>query len=268
MNTISVSLIVLACVFGGALLGLFLRNALPEHHLSADAKDVVRLGTGLIGTIAALVLGLLIASAKSSFDTQSAQVKQMTAQVVLLDNLLAQYGQEAAATRALLRPVVAIMADRVWRESSSGSAQAAPFTASQQSETFFAKLHQFAPTNDTQRSLKDRAIQASTDLAQTRLLLFAEADNQLPTPFLVVLVFWLTIIFASFSLFAQPNAIVIGSLFLFAPRNATVIAAFLLSGLSISGAIFLILELDRSFEGVLQVSSAPLRAALARLGEL
>jgi len=252
MSAMALSLIVLACVFGGAVLGMFLRNALPKHHLSDDAKDVVRLGTGLIGTIAALVLGLLIASAKSSFDTQSTQVKQMTADVVLLDNLLAQYGPEAEATRALLRRVVVIMADRVWRESSSGSAQAAPFTASQQSETFFAKLHQFAPTNDTQRSLKDRAIQASTDLAQTRLLLFAEADNQLPTPFLVVLVFWLTIIFASFSLFAQPNAIVIGSLFLFA--------------LSAAGAIFLILELNQPFSGLLQISSVPLRSALAPLG--
>ena len=252
MSATGLSFVVLACIFGGVLVGLFLRNALPEHHLSADAKDVVRLGTGLIGTIAALVLGLLIASAKSSFDTQSTQVKQMTADVVLLDNLLAQYGPEAEATRALLRRVVVIMADRVWRESSSGSAQAAPFTASQQSETFFAKLHQFAPTNDTQRSLKDRAIQASTDLAQTRLLLFAEADNQLPTPFLVVLVFWLTIIFASFSLFAQPNAIVIGSLFLFA--------------LSAAGAIFLILELNQPFSGLLQISSVPLRSALAPLG--
>ena len=252
MSATALSFVVLACIFGGVLFGLFLRNALPEQHLSADAKDVVRLGTGLIGTIAALVLGLLIASAKSSFDTQSAQIKQMTAQVVLLDNLLAQYGQEADATRALLRPVVAVMADRVWRESSSGSAQAAPFQASLQSETFFAKLHQFAPTNDTQRSLKDRAIQVSTDLAQTRLLLFAEADNSLPMPFLLVLVFWLTIIFASFSLFAQPNAVVIGSLFVFA--------------LSAAGAIFLILELNEPFSGLMQISSVPLRNALAPLG--
>ena len=251
MNSIALSFIVLACILGGALLGLLLRNALPGHHLSGDAKDVVRLGTGLIGTIAALVLGLLIASAKNSFDTQSTQIKQLTSQVVLLDNLLVQYGPEADATRALMRRAVVVMADRIWRENSSDADKTAPFTASQQGEAFVATLLQLAPKNDSQRFLRDRAIQASTDLAQTRLLLFAEADNPLPMPFLVVLVFWLTIIFASFSLFAQPNAIVIGSLFIFA--------------LSAAGAIFLILELNQPFSGLMQISSAPLRNALAPL---
>src|SRR5689334_23977436 len=74
-----------------------------------------------------------------------------------------------------------------------------------------------------------------------------------PVPFLVVLVFWPCIIFASFGLFA--------------PRNGTVIAAFFVCALSVSGAIFLILELDRSFEGLLQVSSTPLRSALSQLGQ-
>src|ERR1700751_3793551 len=122
MNAIALSCITFVCISGGALLGMFL----PGHHLSDDAKDVVRLGTGLIGTIAALVLGLLIASAKNSFDTQNTQVKQMISQIILLDRLLAQYGPETDAARNLMRRYIATLADRVWRENISGSARAAP----------------------------------------------------------------------------------------------------------------------------------------------
>ena len=252
MSAIALSGITLVCISGGALLGMFLRSTLAEHHLSTDAKDVVRLGTGLIGTIAALVLGLLIGSAKSSYDTQSTQIKQMTANIVLLDRFLEEYGPETGAVRNLLRRGVVILADRMWRENNSDLAKAAPFEASAASEAFYLKLQELSPQNDFQRSLQARAIQLSTDIAQTRLLLFAQMGNSIPMPFLVVLIFWLTIIFASFSLFAQPNAIVIGSLFIFA--------------LSAAGAIYLVLELGQPFAGLMQISSAPLRNALVPLG--
>src|SRR5713101_6686117 len=124
MSPIALACIAFACISGGALIGMFLRNTLSGHHLSTDAKDVVRLGTGLIGTIAALVLGLLIASAKSSYDTQSTQVTHMTSNVVLLDNLLTEYGPETNALRNLLRRGVVVLADRMWRENSSDAAKA------------------------------------------------------------------------------------------------------------------------------------------------
>src|SRR5258708_516322 len=130
MNAIALSCITFVCISGGALLGMFL----PGHHLSTDDKDVVRLGTGLIGTIAALVLGLLIASAKGSYDTQSTQVTQMTSNVVLLDNLLAQYGPETNDVRNLLRRGIVVLADRMWREKSSEVANANPFEASAASQ--------------------------------------------------------------------------------------------------------------------------------------
>src|SRR6266702_5526254 len=114
MSPMSMSLIAFACVFGGTLLGMFLRDRLPGHHLSGDTKDVVRLGTGLIGTMAALVLGLLIASANSTYETQSGQVRQLTANIVLLDRILAQYGPATDSVRNLLRRGVASLADRVW----------------------------------------------------------------------------------------------------------------------------------------------------------
>jgi hypothetical protein len=248
MDAIALSSIAFVCISGGALVGMLL----PGHRLSTDERDVVRLGTGLIGTIAALVLGLLIASAKSSYDTQSSQIRQMTANIVLLDNLLEQYGPETGTTRNLMRRGLVILADRMWRENSSDLAKVAPFEASGASEAFYAKLQDLSPQNDSQRSLKTRATQVSTDIAQTRLLLFAQTNNSIPMPFLVVLIFWLTIIFASFGLFAKPNTIIVGSLFIFA--------------LSAAGAIYLILELGRPFAGLMEISSAPLRSALAPLG--
>jgi hypothetical protein len=251
MSPIALSCVAFVCILCGAFLGMSLRKMLPGHHLSPDAKDVVRLGTGLVGTIAALVLGLLIASAKNSFDTQSTQIKQMTANIILLDRLLAQYGPETSTARDLLRSSVDIMVDRIWHEDSSGLTKAGPFEASTAGEAFYVKLQELSPQNDAQRSLQTRAIQISTDLAQTRLLLFAQTDNSIPMPFLVVLIFWITIIFASFSLFAERNPIVIGSLFIFA--------------LSAAGAIFLVLEMGQPFSGLMQISNAPLRSALAPL---
>ena len=247
MNAIALSCITFACITGGALLGMFL----PGHHLSTDDKDLVRLGTGLIGTIAALVLGLLIGSAKSSYDTQSTQVTQMTSNVVLLDNLLEQYGPETNDERNLLRRGVVVLADRMWRENSSDVAKTSPFEASAESDAFFVKLQQLSPQNDSQRSLQARAVQIATNIAQTRLLLFAQRNNSIPMPFLVVLIFWLTIIFGSFGLFAKPSATVFGSLFVFA--------------LSAAGAIYLVLELGQPFSGLMQISSTPLRNALIAL---
>ncbi|SRR6266571_2529035 len=252
MSPTSVSLIAFACVFGGTLLGMFVRNRLPGHHLTGDTKEVVRLGTGLIGTIAALVLGLLIASASSTYETQSSQVKQLTASIVLLDRTLAQYGPETDSARNLLRRGVATLADRIWRENGSESGKAEPFEASAAALSFYDEIQKLSPRNEAQRSLQARAIDTSTDLAKTRLLLFAKAGGSIPMPFLVVLISWLTILFASFSLFAD--------------NNATTIAALCIFALSASASIFLILELSQPFTGLMMISDGPLRNALAPLG--
>jgi hypothetical protein len=252
VSALAVSLIAFAVIFCGAFLGAFLRRALPERHLAEDAKDVVRLGTGLVGTIAALVLGLLIASAKSSYDTQSGEVEHLTADIILLDQLLAQYGPEARPIRELTRRAVPPLVERIWGENTSAAATKAPFTATSAAEEAFAKIGELAPQTEAQRSLKTRMIQVSSDLAQTRLALFVQAGSSIPAPFLVILVFWLTIIFASFSLFSRLNPTLVVVLFVFA--------------LSAGGAIYLVLELSQPFAGLMQISSAPLRNVLAPLG--
>ena len=224
---------------------------LPEQYLSPDTKDLVRLGAGLIATIAALVLGLLIASAKSSADTQSNQVKQLTADIILLDQLLAQYGPETAAVRNSLRRAVDAAADQIWHKDNSVSVGKAPFEATAAGEEFFAKLRQLSPQNTDQRILQERAILTYTDIAHTRLLLFTQGDNPIPMPFLIVLIFWVSIIFANFSPFVEPKPIAMGAQVVFA--------------LSAAAAIFLVLELSQPFSGLMQISSTPLRNALVLL---
>ena len=251
MSAMAIAWIVFACVFGGALLGMFLRSALPEKHLSGDTKEVVKVAIALIATMAALVLSLLISSAKSAYDTRSNELVQMSANLVVLDRALAHYGPETTDTRTLLRNTLAAAIERFWPTNGTrpaeASSTASPF------ETIYDQIEQLSPQNDYQRSLKTQALTTTTDLGHTRFLLFQALGSSIPVPFLVVIVFWLTIIFASFGLFA--------------PANAIVTSVFVVCALSVSGALFLILELDRSYTGMIQVSSAPLRQALAHLGQ-
>lgn len=252
MSPIAASTVAFVVILCGAVVGAFLRNTLPGHHLADDAKDIFRLGAGLIGTITALVLGLLIASAKSSYDTRNTQVQRLTADVVLLDRILAQYGPETRPERDLMRAAIGPLVERIWHESSSPGAKAAPFEATAVGEAAYARIEQLTAQTETQRSLKGRATQLATDITQTRLLLFAQADQSIPMPFLAVMVFWLAIIFMNFSLFAR--------------LNPTIVAALALFALSASAAIFLVLEMSQPFAGLMQISSTPLRNALAPLG--
>jgi hypothetical protein len=251
MNSIAIRLIVFACVFGGALVGMFLRGVLPEHQLSADSKDTVRMGMGLIGTLTALVLGLLIASAKSYYDTQSSELTEMSAKVVLLDRVLAHYGPETKELRDLLHNAAARMLDQLWPKNPGQHFQTEPMAAG--GEILYDKIQELSPKTDTQRSLQNQALNMGIDIGKMRWLMFEQAGNFISIPLLAVLVFWLTTIFASFGLFA--------------PRNAIAIATLFVCALSVSGAIFLILEMYSPFQGLMQISSAPLRNALAHLGQ-
>jgi hypothetical protein len=251
MSSVAISAIVFVCVFGGALFGMFLKGVLPKSHVEGDSKDVVKLAMGLLATLTALVLGLLIASAKSSFDAQTADVAEMSAKVVLLDRVLANYGPEAKEVRDLLRGVVARNLDRLWpQERSTTSGPPVPPGGS---EVLYQRIQALSPTNETQRSLQAQATIIAMSLGETRWLMYAQAANSISKPMLAILVFWLTMIFISFGLSA--------------PRNLTVTSALLVCALSVSGSIFLILELYAPYGGLITVSSAPLRNALMQLGQ-
>jgi len=251
MSSITISLIVFACLFGGAVFGSFFRSALPQQHLTAASQDVVKLGMGLVATMAALVLGLLVSSAKGSYDSQSAEVTEMSAKIVFLDRVLAHYGAETKAAREALRGTVLGGIDRIWvRERRQASYVLPPSVGA---ESLIDQIQALSPKDDAQRSLQAQALNMALGLGQTRWLISEQQAASVSKPLLVVLVFWLTAIFISFGLFA--------------PRNATVIAALCISGLSVSAAIFLILEMYTPFRGLIEISSAPLRFALAHLGQ-
>ena len=251
MSAAAISGIVFACVFGGALLGMFLRVSLPEHHLSTDSKDFVKLGMGLIATMAALVLGLLIASAKNSYDIQRSELTQISASIIVLDRLMSNYGPETKEARDLLRRSVVQTLGQMWPEHRSQAAQLEPAVSS---DALYDKIYRLSPHNEDQRLLKSQALTITLNLRQTRWLEVEQREgSSIPKAVLAVLIFWLAIIFVSFGLFAPPNS--------------TVLAVLFVCVLSVSGAIFLILELDRPFEWLIRIPSAPLRDALMRLGQ-
>ena len=246
MSPIEVGCIVLVCVFGGAMLGMALHTILPEHHLSTDSKDVIKLGMGLIATMSALVLALLTNSAKGSYDAQRNELTQAAANIILVDRVLEHYGPESKDARDQLKLSTAGMIGRIWSADPTADAKLGPSLTG--GELFFDKIQELKPQNDAQRTLQAAALKMGIDIGQARLLLFEQGGRSIPMPFLVLLIFWVTIIFLSFGLFA--------------PRNMTVIATLFLCALSVSGAIFLILELDRPFAGLIRISSAPLVNAM------
>ena len=251
MNSTITGALVFACLFGAGLLGVRVRAALPEDHLSSETKDAVKVGMGLVATMAALVLGLLVASTKSSYDAQKSEVTQMAAKTVFLDRVLANYGSESAESRDLLRRSVGSAISHMWPDKkSSQAAQLDPSASS--GEAFFNSIQKLSPQNDVQRSLKSQAAQIAADLGQMRWLLFEQTETSISVAMLIVLISWLAIIFVSAGLFAPPNA--------------TVIIALMLAALSVAGAIFLILELDMPFDGVIQISQKPMYNALIHLG--
>ena len=251
MSDNAIGLIVLACIFGASLLGMLMRPALSQHHLSADTKDSVKLGMGLVGTMAALILGLLVAAAKSAYDTEKSEVTQMAAKLVFLDRVLANYGPESADTRVVLRRMVEDSLSRMWPDERSHNAQLDPIGSG--GEEVHKAIQKLAPRNDVQGSLKSQAVGVVSDLGQMRWLLFEQSGSSISMPLLIVVISWLAIIFFSWGLFA--------------PGNSVAVAALLLAAVSVSGAIFLILELDQPFDGLIHISSAPMRNALAHLGK-
>ena len=253
MNSTVVGALVFAVLFGAGILGVRVRAMLPEDHLSPETKDGVKVGMGLVATMAALVLGLLVASTKGAYDTQKSEGTQMAAKIVFLDRVLANYGSESAESRDLLRRSVDSAINRMWPDrKSSHAAQLDPSVSSSSGEAFFNSIQKLSPQNDVQRSLKSQAAQIATDVGQMRWLLFEQTETSISLPMLIVLISWLAIIFMSAGLFAPPNA--------------TVIVALMLAALSVAGAIFLILELDMPFDGVIQISQRPMRNALIHLG--
>lgn len=255
MDPTVIGVIVFACTFGGALLGIWLRTALPEHHLNAESRDTVKVGIGLIATMTALVLGLVTASAKNSFDAVDTAVKENAIEILALDRVLARYGPETGEIRVGLKNAMQARIEMIWPQGSSNPANLDPTHSGIGSkvEGLADAIRSLHPRDDSQRTLQSRALDLAEALLKARWLVLAGTETSVPVPFLVILLFWLTIIFTSFGLFA--------------PRNATVLAVLFVCAVSVGGAVFLVLEMDAPFDGLLKVSADPLRYAHAHLNQ-
>ena len=251
MSALAISVVVCGFMLAGALFGVLLRKILPGHHLNEHSKDVVRLGCALVATISALVLGLLITSAKNTYDTQRNEIRQMTANLILLDSQLKRYGPETRTAREALRRAIDPAIDRIWGKDAGKSLAGTPFQSNVTGELVYASIQDLSPQNEGQHALKAQALQTTSNITESRVMLFEQSDGALPIAVLAVLTFWLTILFSSFTLFS--------------PLNPTGCAAVVVIALSASAAIFLILEMNTPFDGLMQVSSVPVRNALAPL---
>jgi len=250
MHSIDVSLVVFLIISAGAVLGTYLRRLLPDEHFNADAKVVIRLSTGFVVTMTGLVLGMLVSSAKSSYDAQKVLVAQMSFKAVLLDRALAEYGPETDTIRSRARDSLEATFHRLWPRETFANIDLEPREALNRLEREMKSLE---PKSDRQASSKAQSIAILGELRQSSWLLFVQSEsNSVSTPLLVVLVSWLLAIFLSFGLLT--------------PSNPTVIAALLVGALAVSGAILIILEMYSPFAGFLKISSAPIREALSQLG--
>jgi hypothetical protein len=253
VSPFSIGLTAFICVVSGALVGMFLGRILPDDHLSADTKDVIKVAMAMIATLAALVLGLMTASASNSLESKETEMKSTATQILLLDRTLAKYGEETHEARALLKTILRARINEIWLEENNEIVEAERAISRDAGvDTVQVKLLELSPQNDTQRWLKSAALQITNDIAAARWSLFEQVDSRVKWPLLAAVVLWLAVIFTSFGLFA--------------PHNSSVAVALVIAALSVAGSIYLILEMDQPYSGPIQISSAPLRAALEQLG--
>jgi hypothetical protein len=248
-----IAFIIFVCMLCGRVLGSYLRNVLPDDHTQADSKDILITSAGMMATLIALIIGLLVTSAKGTFDEASSSITQGGAKIMTLDYYLSHYGPETKEVRELLRQAISSGIKRIWPNESAQGADLAKMETATETADVYNKIRELSPKNESQKYLQTQALQIGADMMQSRWMLIEQSQTQLPRIFLVVLTFWLTVLFAQFGMLA--------------PRNRTALSALLICAISIACAIFLILELNDPLEGTIKVPSAPLHKALYIIGK-
>lgn len=250
MTPIATAVLAFALILVGTIVGTLVRAKLPEHHLTGDSKEVIRLATALVATLTGLVLALMFAATRTSFENTSSAVSRLAVEFSELDEILEDYGPDAAPIRRQLRADLGTLIDSIWQEKAAAAGRP-PVTRKSHGVGALSMIRELQPKTPVQRSLEARALRISSDISETRLALLAQPPDSVSTPFIVVLVLWLMFIFTTFAMSSKPNA------------TLTIVLGICI--LSASGALYLILELGQPFDGLMQVSDDSLRAALAPL---
>lgn len=249
MTSQNAALLTLACSSAGILFGSMARGRLPGDHLRDDSRDVIKTASAMIATLVALVIGLLVGSAKSSYDQAVSSVTQIGAKLIVLDRILGRYGPDAGPIRARIRAGFASSIDHLWPTEQGRNPSLVAVEQARSMDEVHDMLVRLEPGDERHKVLRAHALETWVELSQARWLIIEQAQATLPNAFLALLVFWLTVLFASLGLLA--------------PRNATVACSLIICAASMAGAIFLILEMNRPLEGAVQISPAPLRKALS-----
>jgi hypothetical protein len=250
MHALAISTLIFAIVFGGAIAGMALRRSLPAENVGPDAKETVRLATGLIVTMTGLVLGMLVSSAKGYYDGQENVVAQMSSQVILLNALLLDYGPEAKPIRRVAHQSVEDAVDRIWPNAKSGSSQLKPLNGFQRVEE---ELERLVPKDEKQAATKAQIVSAIRNMKTAYWLMFLESEQaSISIPLLLVVTLWLVAIFVSFGMFA--------------PSNSTVLMTLAVCAFAVSAAIFIIMDMYSPFSGILRISPVAIRDALNQMG--
>jgi len=248
MSALLVTILIAVTLFVALVVGMGIRSLLPQEHLSAESKDAVKVSMGMVATMTALLLGLLVSSAKGSYDTTRSELVQMAAKVAFLDRVLTMYGPDATEARGKLRAALGEAIAGMWPE------EGVPVRLEpdeRAGNAIYVAIHRLTPHDDVQRDLKAQATTLANDLGELRTLLLAQSIPSVSMPMLITVDCWLVVIFASFSLVA--------------PRNATTTVALIVAVLSVVGAVFLVLELDTPLSGIIRISSAPMQKVLGEL---
>jgi len=265
MSELSEAAILLLILLAGSALGVFVRPFLSEHHRSAETTDLIRLVVTMLVTFAALVLGLLTSSVKASFDNVDNDLRSFAINIIQLDRSLRQYGGEADRARAVLRGYTAAAIASTWTTEPKPPGDYYPTEISPPPSVesiestslgdmltrLEVDLRRLEPQDPMHRRLALVILNQFERMTRMRWRLIEEAHSSISMPFYIVLTLWLVIVFASFGLSA--------------PRNILSYITILLGALSIASVIYVILDLDTPFTGILMVSSQPMRDALAEL---
>ncbi len=250
MHAIITSVIVFGCTFGGLVLGLFLRVHLRDRDFIDKPPEVVKLGVALISLVAALLLSLQLSSAKASFDSLTDEVSQISGDVMLLDRTLARYGPEAQPIRDRIKVSAGRALEGLWPAEPMSHADVTANLLTDMS--IFNAFQMLSPKTEAQQLLKSHAVETAFSIGRTRVLMAAQQSKTVNFPMMVLLIFWLTIVFVSYGIFA--------------PRKSSAMVFLCIFAVALAAAVFLLIELYTPFSGVLRVSDAPLRTAIAQLG--
>ncbi|MDX8491687.1 hypothetical protein RFN29_08855 [Mesorhizobium sp. VK22B] len=249
MGEVLIGLGIFACLTGAAIVSLMVYEHFPTHHRQDDTSAVVRLAANLFVVLSSLVLGLMINSAKNTFEAINSNVHTFATDIILLDRTLRQYGPEADGARQSLTAYVQRVVDTSTADSDT------TVVPNRLSELLLNQvgdiLAGLTPADARQTAAQQAATQQLRKLIEQRWILAEQSEGAIPAPLIALLVAWLTLIFASFGFRA--------------PRNATIVGTFVISGALAAAAVYLIIDMDAPFSGPIQVSPAPLQRALAEL---